>query len=78
MLAEVQPEVAAPGPERADSAAFVVAPGAGSFHQPGCLLVEGKPVERISAADAVGRGLTPCRLCDPVVPAGVGATASGD
>jgi hypothetical protein len=47
----------------------VVARGGRWFHRQGCLLLEGKSSERMTPQAAEARGLTPCRLCDPVVPA---------
>ena len=39
-----------------------------SFHRPSCALVDGKPGTSIDAADAAGRGLRPCPVCEPAVP----------
>jgi hypothetical protein len=48
---------------------LLVARGGRWYHRPGCLLLEGKTTEHITPHEADFRGLTPCRLCDPVVPA---------
>jgi hypothetical protein len=38
--------------------------GRSSYHQPGCRLLEGRDdAELLGEADAVARGLTPCRIC---------------
>ena len=44
-----------------------VVAGADSFHRPGCLLVEGRTDVEVlpDAATALGRGLNPCRVCNP-------------
>ncbi len=47
----------------------LVARGGKWFHRPGCLLLEGKSTRRMDSREAEAGGLTPCRLCDPVVPA---------
>lgn len=44
----------------------LVVAGASSYHSPGCRLVEGREdLERLSPAEAAGRGLKPCRICKP-------------
>ena len=48
---------------------LLVARGGRWYHRPGCLLLEGKTTEHITPHEADFRGLTPCRLCDPVMPA---------
>ena len=40
------------------------------FHRGGCSLLEGKSPRAMNAREAEDLGLAPCRLCDPVVPAG--------
>jgi methylphosphotriester-DNA--protein-cysteine methyltransferase len=46
---------------------FVVA-GKSSFHRPTCRLVIGKEDQVLmTSEEALERGLTPCRLCAPVV-----------
>jgi hypothetical protein len=46
---------------------FVVA-GKSSFHLPTCRLVIGKEDQVLmTSEEALERGLTPCRLCQPVV-----------
>lgn len=54
---------------RADTGTEVVALPAGtSYHRPGCSLVAGKTsVQPLTAEQVAERGLTPCRVCDPVV-----------
>ncbi len=39
------------------------------FHRPGCILLEGKRATPMSPHQADLEHLTPCRLCDPTVPA---------
>lgn len=44
----------------------LVVVGRSSFHRPDCRLVEGKDdLDYASKDEAVARGLTPCRVCDP-------------
>lgn len=51
--------------ERSSTNGMVVV-GRSSFHRQTCRLVEGKEgLDYASAADAVARGLTPCRVCEP-------------
>ncbi|MFL5796929.1 MAG: hypothetical protein ACJ77A_03225 [Actinomycetota bacterium] len=40
------------------------------FHRQGCILLEGKSSRAMAPREAEDLGLAPCRLCDPVVPAG--------
>lgn len=43
-----------------------VVAGRSSYHQPSCHLVEGRDdAELVSEDEAVERGLTPCRVCNP-------------
>ncbi|MER7703672.1 hypothetical protein ABTX81_12310 [Kitasatospora sp. NPDC097605] len=70
------PESGATGPPLA-------VPGGTLYHRPDCPLVAGKPTAAPVDASAVrGRGLTPCRLCDPGPadgpPAGPTTTRPGD
>ena len=59
---------AAAGNGAAVSAGSVVA-GASSYHQPECRLAEGRSeAEVISQEEAIERGLTPCRVCNPPEP----------
>jgi hypothetical protein len=54
------------GPD-AESGELVAMPGATTFHRPECAMVEGKTEAETIAADvALGEGLKPCRLCDPL------------
>ena len=69
MLAEVQPETYDRGRAAAAGDLVAVAAGGRTFHRGDCLMVEGKSVERLGPAEIADRGLEPCRLCDPVVPA---------
>lgn len=40
--------------------------GRSSFHRPDCRLVEGKgQMDAVSPDEAVARGLSPCRVCEP-------------
>ena len=46
-----------------------VVAGASSYHRPDCHLAAGRAeAEVLSAEEAVERGLTPCRVCNPDVP----------
>lgn len=46
-----------------------VVAGRTTFHVPGCRLVEGRTdLQVMSPADAVDRGLAPCRICEPETP----------
>jgi len=46
-----------------------VVAGRTTFHVPGCRLVEGRTdLQVMSPADAVDRGLAPCRICEPAAP----------
>jgi len=78
LLAEVQygetPE-AAVGPARAGGhgapetdGTLLVARGGRWYHRPGCLLLESKDTQAVTPQVIEFRGLTPCRLCDPVIP----------
>jgi hypothetical protein len=45
---------------------LVALAGGSSYHRRGCRLVAGKDTAAaIAPSDAVARGLTPCRVCDP-------------
>jgi hypothetical protein len=46
-------------------AAETVLVGRGSYHLPGCRLVEGKDLATTTAQAAAAEGLTPCRICRP-------------
>lgn len=49
-----------------------------TFHVPGCRLVEGRSdLQVMSPADAVNRGLAPCRICEPAAPAKAAAVEIG-
>jgi hypothetical protein len=54
---------------RAEDGMVVVAAGAKRFHRPGCLLVQGKAVQRLEPGAAASKGLQACRVCDPNRPA---------
>ena len=79
LLAEVQygepADAGATGPSRdgavggAADGQVLVARGGRWYHRPGCLLLEGKKTETVAPEAADFRGLTPCMLCDPVLPA---------
>jgi hypothetical protein len=78
VAAAVQP-AAAPKPATTTAAAAatngdgMVAAGRSTYHRPDCALVRGKDdLELISVETADGRGLEPCRACEPAV-APVGA-----
>jgi hypothetical protein len=62
------PPAAAPAavvPPAAPPADVVIAAD-DSFHRPGCRLIEGREgLAQVTVAVAVGRGLTPCRVCVP-------------
>ena len=54
--------------DRAFPEATVVLVEAGeSYHRASCALVDGKQRTAVPASDAVGRGLRPCPVCEPVV-----------
>ena len=40
-----------------------------SFHRAGCALVGGKSATALTPNDASGRGLTPCKVCEPMASA---------
>lgn len=57
------------GPDAPDTLELVALPGATTFHRPDCAMVEGKAeAEPIADDVALGEGLKPCRLCDPLPP----------
>lgn len=57
----------------ADPADVVALPNGSVFHRPGCTLVAGKRAAGpVDVAAISRRGLTPCRVCDPVVPVPLG------
>jgi hypothetical protein len=61
-------------PRPALGAGTVVA-GASSFHRPTCRLVEGRDdLDLIGADDALTRGLSPCRICNPETSAAANGT----
>jgi hypothetical protein len=71
--AAAAPAVAAsPSPVAEASGDGNVVAGRSTYHRPDCALVRGKDdLELLSVEAAVGRGLEPCRACEPaVVPAG--------
>jgi hypothetical protein len=46
--------------------AVLAAPGGGTYHRPGCSLMDGRQdAQRITPAAAADRGLRPCPLCEP-------------
>jgi hypothetical protein len=68
MLEEVRGRAAtvSPGPPApSGNSVVVVAEGGRTFHRPDCLIVAGKDVRRLEPAGAAGKGLLPCRICDP-------------
>ena len=66
-LREALVEVRGPAPSVAAPTGDVVIAGASSYHRPTCRLVEGREdLEALAASDASGRGLNPCRICDPI------------
>jgi hypothetical protein len=52
------------GATPADVAGLVVA-GPSSYHRRDCRLAEGRDLPYVTPAEAAGRGLTPCRVCQP-------------
>jgi hypothetical protein len=53
--------------QAAASNGFVlVAKGGSSFHRAECFMVRDKQTSRVRIKTATGRGLSPCRICDPV------------
>ncbi|MBA2280589.1 MAG: hypothetical protein H0W25_05040 [Acidimicrobiia bacterium] len=62
------PAAPAPGPEANGHAPLevVAVEGGETFHRSGCPMADGKSVERVTGSEAVGRGLRPCPLCDPM------------
>jgi hypothetical protein len=57
-------EASSPAP--AAPAVDVVVAGEDAFHWPDCRLIEGREdLPRLTVEIAVGRGLTPCRVCAP-------------
>jgi hypothetical protein len=61
-------ELAAAGSAAAPaSAAGLFVAGASSYHRPDCRLAGGRSdVSYVTGAEASARGLTPCRVCNPV------------
>ncbi|MGH2739308.1 MAG: hypothetical protein ACRDH6_02325 [Actinomycetota bacterium] len=63
----VRPEsVSADGGAASPNGMVFVARGARTFHRPDCVMVEGKQTRRLRVKTAKGRGLSACRICDPV------------
>lgn len=61
-----------PAAAAGDGSLVVVLPGSKTFHDAGCTLVQGKEgARRERAANAIRKGLTPCRVCEPEVHAAV-------
>lgn len=63
-------EIVLPTPGRAtrstgESSWFVSGPNMSRVHRSSCLLVTGKPVERIDSDAAAASGLQPCEVCRP-------------
>ncbi|MFN2525675.1 MAG: hypothetical protein ABR505_05355 [Actinomycetota bacterium] len=51
-----------------------VVAGGSAYHRPGCKILQGKEsLARLTVEQAVGEGLTPCRVCNPPVPEGAEA-----
>ena len=48
----------------ADPATFVVA-GPNAYHRPGCKLVAGRDLRKLTPEQAAAAGLAPCRTCSP-------------
>jgi hypothetical protein len=62
------------GPAMLSPAPGQVVAGSASFHRPSCHLVDGRDIAAfLEAGDATGRGLSPCRVCNPLDPAAAGA-----
>jgi len=56
----------AEGPKDNGAATTVLAVRGGeTFHRPGCAMVADKKAEQLSHDAALGRGLSPCPLCEP-------------
>ncbi len=49
----------------ASASGFIAVPSGSSFHLDSCALVAGKAAEVIDASTAAGRGLAPCKVCEP-------------
>jgi hypothetical protein len=47
--------------------------GPSTYHRPGCRLVHGKDLDRITVGSAQASGLSPCRVCKPELPDAVAA-----
>jgi hypothetical protein len=55
---------------RSTASSVLVVRGGRWFHRTGCMLVEGRRTTTLDPHQAQEQGLSPCRLCDPVVRAG--------
>lgn len=58
------------GPTAVPADGAMVVAGRTSYHKSGCHLIDGRSdLQVMSAEDATGRGLAPCRICEPQVKA---------
>lgn len=56
------------GPTAVPTDGSMVVAGRTTYHNNGCHLIEGRSdLQVMSASDASGRGLAPCRICDPQI-----------
>lgn len=46
---------------------LVTISGSHTYHRPGCRMVDGKTTSVVAPSSVRRRGLTPCRLCEPVL-----------
>jgi hypothetical protein len=66
-LREALEGVGTPVATRSVPSADLVVAGASSSHRQTCRLVDGRDdLEVLAADEAAGRGLNPCRICDPI------------
>jgi hypothetical protein len=66
-LREALEGVGTPVATRSVPSADLVVAGASSYHRQTCRLVDGRDdLEVLAADEAAGRGLNPCRICDPI------------
>lgn len=49
------------------SAEGLVVAGRSTYHRPGCRLVQGKELDKVTVETATAAGLSACRVCDPAV-----------
>ncbi len=54
-------------PQTSANGAVVTVPGGSSFHRPACRVVAGKRISSTSDEAARGRGLRPCKVCEPAL-----------